>query len=601
MQALDLITTIQNLIVLSPLRNDQIVVPLNYSTDETEKIAANLQLLADKCQTPLKLVLMGEVKSGKSTLLNALAGGTVAPTDVTETTAAIMTITYGESAEAAIYTTAGNHTTGTPAEIFAILGEHQNDQDYFGGVDHVEVKLPLRPLKTMHIVDTPGLMTITTTNAARTENFFQQADVVLWVLNAHYLGQSDVNEELERVADMGKPIIGVLNRIDEMEGDTSKLVRYVKRELGIFLEDVFPLSAKQAFDAVQSQDMEGQQASGFTDLMHYLEHNVERHADVVQNESLVNSAKAILARELLLHQAILADVDSKLLLVRRSHEKMEQQSEYIKNKQECEVETWFNKDFLADKEQLLQQKIQQMSLTNMGSSTAELKRCIQEYFSEASIRAEIDAFLLRLDENVRNDWQERLHIVQEQVSDEYNEMLRSYHVQAQNILDKLPDASSTALSGAGQGAMAAGVFGGAMAAYTAWLGPAAAHVSIGAALGSVMPPLLLAGAVTGAVMGLVKYKNIRSGYTQMVAQSVDKIRRDVQAKVLPGIHTVINHVCTNVVEGCHQHALQENFEGHDEEEMSALRNQLEQYTKLLESHLSNQLVEVPSNALKPRR
>lgn len=585
MEALTYIKAVEELTALSPLRRENLQLNLSYDLAEVEKVTADLKLLEEKCQTPLKLVLMGEVKAGKSTLLNALAGGLVAPTDVTETTAAIMLITYGAEPEGVIYFTNGETTLGKPEEIFAILGTHQNDQDYFSHCDHVEIKLPLEPLKSLHIVDTPGLMTITATNAERTENYFQQSDVVLWVLNAHYLGQSDVNEELERVADMGKPIVGVLNRIDEMEGEPSKLVRYVKRELGIYLEDVFPLSAKLAFEAVMAQDEAGQRQSGFTDLAYYLEHNIERQADAVQNDSLINSTKAVLGKELLLHQAVLAEIDSKLLLLNRSYEKMQQQSEYIRNKQESQVDSWFNQDFLAAKEQLIQEKIQQISVMSMGASATNLKHTIQECFSEGAIRQEIDEFLQRLDDNVRSDWQNQLVVVTDQVAEEYEALLHRYHVQAQTIMDRLPDASKTALEGAGEGTIAAGVFGGALATYSAVLGPAAAHISIGSALGAVMPPLLIAGAVTGAVMGLVRYRNVKAGYAQMVAQAVNNIRTDVKSKILPGIRDAINGACDNMVVGVHDRLMKENFDGHTEEEVVALRTQLEQYTKLLEEKL----------------
>lgn len=586
MEALTYIKSIEELTVLSPLRREACKLKLSYSAKDVENVWTDLKLLESKCQTPLKLVLMGEVKAGKSTLLNALAGGAVAPTDVTETTAAIMIITYGQIPEGTIYFTNGESTTGKPEDIFLLLGEHQNDQDYFSHCDHVEIKLPLEPLKTLHIVDTPGLMTITSTNAERTENYFQQADVVLWVLNAHYLGQSDVNEELERVSDMGKPIVGVLNRIDELEGDATKLVRYVKRELGIYLEDVFPLSAKLAFESVMDQDGAGQEKAGFTALAHYLEHNIERHADTVQNDSLINSAKAVLGKEVLLHQAVLAEIDSKLLLLHRSYEKMQQQSDYIRNKQESQIQSWFGQEFLAAKEQLIQQKIQQISITNMRMSTHELKASIQECFSEAAIRQEIDEFLQRLDENVRSDWKNQLVVVTGQVAEEYDALLKRYHVQAQNIMDKLPDASKTALEGAGEGVMAAGVFGGTMAAYSAWLGPMAAHISIGSAMGAVLPPLLLAGAAAGAVMGLVRYKNVRAGYAQMAAQAINNIRMDVKAKILPGILQSIHEACNHMVDGSHDRLMKENFDGCTEEQVVILRTQLEQYVKLLEEKLN---------------
>ncbi len=586
MLAIDVIKNMQNIIKLSPLRTaNGSQAPVVYSKDELHGIESDLELLKAKCETVLKVVVLGEVKAGKSTLLNALAGGMVAPTDVTETTASIMTITYGEKAAASIHFVDNTSEAGTPEEVFAILDKHQNDQEYFKKCDHVEVQLHLDPLKKINIVDTPGLATITSANSQRTEKFFQQADVVLWVFNAHYLGQSDINAELEQVANMGKPIIGVINRIDEIEGEKEKLVRYLKRELGIYLQNVFPLSAKQAYTAVVNKDDQGLNDSGFSNLVNYLEHNIERQADKVQNESLISSANVVLGRELILHKKALADLDSKFLIVKRSHEKLKKQSDFIRHNQEGMIRNWFDQEFLTEKERAVQAQIRNISIFKVGSADALLKTSIENTFSGPAIKSEIDTFLIKLDEHIRNDWKERLNVVQNEVSDEYNDLLNNYHVQEQRILNQIPDIGQSTIDSASQGVVTGGVFGGAISAYAAWLGPAAAHISIGSALGAFMPPFLLAGVATGAVMGAVKYRKMRSSFGLVVAQTVDGIRKDVAAKVLPNILGIIKNTCDNVVENCHGILLKENFNGRSEEELQVLKVELEQHVKIVESSL----------------
>lgn len=54
----------------------------------------DLQVLRAKLEQPLHAAVIGEVKAGKSTLINAFAGGEISPTNATETTACIMKISY---------------------------------------------------------------------------------------------------------------------------------------------------------------------------------------------------------------------------------------------------------------------------------------------------------------------------------------------------------------------------------------------------------------------------------------------------------------------------------------------------------------------------
>lgn len=77
------ICNLQEMIAHSPL-NTIMHLP------EMLVLADDAATLEEKLYQPLRVAVLGEVKAGKSTLLNALAGGVIAPSDVTETTACIM-------------------------------------------------------------------------------------------------------------------------------------------------------------------------------------------------------------------------------------------------------------------------------------------------------------------------------------------------------------------------------------------------------------------------------------------------------------------------------------------------------------------------------
>ena len=88
----------------------------------------DLQVLRAKLEQPLHAAVIGEVKAGKSTLINAFAGGEISPTNATETTACIMKIAYSPEEKAVLHFSDGTAQEGTVAEIYELLEAHHGDQ-----------------------------------------------------------------------------------------------------------------------------------------------------------------------------------------------------------------------------------------------------------------------------------------------------------------------------------------------------------------------------------------------------------------------------------------------------------------------------------------
>ena len=74
--------------------------PIHPHPEIITKSLEYLETLKKKCSKNLHVVLMGEVKSGKSTLLNALVGEVVSPVGITETTATIINVFYMANCQA---------------------------------------------------------------------------------------------------------------------------------------------------------------------------------------------------------------------------------------------------------------------------------------------------------------------------------------------------------------------------------------------------------------------------------------------------------------------------------------------------------------------
>lgn len=504
--------------------------------DDLKKIDGDLQKLFSKVNKPLKIVVMGEVKSGKSTLLNTLAGGEVSPINVKEATASIIEIFHQQEKQGIIVRKNAASIIGTPLEIYECLSNHHGDQEFFSQVDCVQLGFPLANLRKLHIVDTPGLNSITTVNAERTEQYTQEADVVLWVFNGNHLGQADVEESLAQVARLGKPIIGVINRVDEVDTDPFRLVMFLEQQLGIYLQHLLPLSAYQAYEGIKNSDEHLLQESGFTDLLDYLKNNIERDSEQIHVESIISSTQALLRQDLSYHDSYQRNMNFILKQLQQNRAELEYHRDRIMEKMEHRLKQWLSSEFLKHEEIEISEEIKGMNLWAGKGFKETIEQKMKTHFSEKNIHSQMDEFITLLEQEFQEEWKKSIDAIEETMKNRIEKFAEQEgNLLANALKEVMPSGQSLAWEGAGKGAAIAGAWGTTIAAYVAWLGPAASTVSIGAAVGAIVPPLLIAGAVTGAVAKIIGYSNKKKKYQQELMGVIHAIKQNIVDKAYPKI------------------------------------------------------------------
>ena len=138
------------------------------------------------------------------------------------------------------------------------------------------------------------------------------------------------------------------------------------------------------------------------------------------------------------------------------------------------------------------------------------------------------------------------------------------------------------MSGIGEGVAVAGVAGAALASYSALLGPMSAYVSMGSALSATLPPLLLAGAAAGALIGVFNFKKEKSNYHRVVSEIVGKIRDSAKATAMPEILKRIDSASRNVSEGVQAQVTGAEFGGLKTEDVATIQAELNAYHAKLE-------------------
>ena len=114
-----------------------------------------------------RIVVLGELKRGKSTLINALLGEKLLPSDVNPCTALLTVLRYGMEKKVTVYFKDNNPPEELNFETFKEKytinpdeGKQleESNQLAFPNVHHAVVECPLKLLKKgIEIVDTPGL------------------------------------------------------------------------------------------------------------------------------------------------------------------------------------------------------------------------------------------------------------------------------------------------------------------------------------------------------------------------------------------------------------------------------------------------------------
>lgn len=181
--------------------------------------------------TPFLVVLLGPFSAGKSSLINALLNQpALLKTGVTPTTGQITILRYGDEVQR------------------------------IDAGDTVNLLAPAPLLKTVSMVDTPGLESIFKTHDEVTRKFLHRSDAVLLVMLATQAMTARMAEYLSTLKAYGKSVIIVLNQRDLLaEEDIPRLLDYVREKstdvLG-YTPEIWLTSARWAAEANAGEEFD---------------------------------------------------------------------------------------------------------------------------------------------------------------------------------------------------------------------------------------------------------------------------------------------------------------------------------------------------------
>jgi GTPase SAR1 family protein len=231
-------------------------------------------------QDAFRLMVVGEFKRGKSTLINALLGKDVLPARVAPCTAILTEVRYGEKPHAVLHY---NDSSKAPAEVgvdelrkYVVIEDGDDvDDDPSGRIrqspySRMEVYYPLPLCKNnVQIVDSPGL----NEHKTRTKialDFLSKADALVLVLSfQQFLSQSELafidNElkgrDLRHVFFVCNHYDVVADSPDDLEDIEKRFKKYLEPRVGTNAR-IFYVSARTALVAKKNGDRAALERSG---------------------------------------------------------------------------------------------------------------------------------------------------------------------------------------------------------------------------------------------------------------------------------------------------------------------------------------------------
>lgn len=185
---------------------------------------ATLQGFATRLSEPLRIAVAGMVKAGKSTLLNAIIGEEIAPTDTGECTRIVTWYRYGHTPRITLYPVDGVPRIlpfkRVDGRLVFVLGDARA-QD----VERLVVEWPSQSLREITLIDTPGIASLSGDVSARSTEFLtpadapSEADAIIYLMR--HMHASDLRFlESFRDTEAGRSgtvnALAVLSRADEI-------------------------------------------------------------------------------------------------------------------------------------------------------------------------------------------------------------------------------------------------------------------------------------------------------------------------------------------------------------------------------------------------
>jgi GTPase SAR1 family protein len=183
-----------------------------------KSLIKRVSVLQDKLKNKtFQLVILGQFKRGKTSLINSLFGENLLPTAIVPLTSVITIIKYGRKEKIIVSFLDGQKKEISRYSLCDYITELKNPMNK-KGVDQVTFEYPSAYLKSgVQIIDTPGVGSVYRHNTDVAYQFVPKADAGIFVVTADPPISNSELLFLKSIKDYLAKIVFVQNKIDQVE------------------------------------------------------------------------------------------------------------------------------------------------------------------------------------------------------------------------------------------------------------------------------------------------------------------------------------------------------------------------------------------------
>ena len=356
-----------------------VVADINSLQKENNK-AGNERLIAVREQlisNHFNLVVLGQFKRGKNTLINSLVGNEILPSSVVPLTSIVTILKFGNEVKCTIFLNDGTEQDVQLEEIHDYVTESGNPENRRGvKCACIEYPIPLLE-KGMQLVDTPGIGSTFLHNTETTYEFLDHLDAAVFLMSADVPISQVEKELLETIKSSTQKIFFVLNKVDNLiPKEIEEMSAYnnnVLKEMGFTVQEIWPISARKALEGKTSKDEELLLQSGLSDL-----------EDAIGNFLASEKGKIVLNTAISKLKRITLQIQSQIAIETKT---LTDSEEELENK----ISTFhkLNANLKKDKEDIaylikgetikLNKKVEEMLKDFEEPETARIRNCLQSF------------------------------------------------------------------------------------------------------------------------------------------------------------------------------------------------------------------------------
>jgi GTPase SAR1 family protein len=246
------------------------------SAEQREPLRRGRAELADSSYLVL---VVGEFKRGKSSLLNALIEQDMFPVDPDVATSTVCTLRWGDTPQAQVYFLpgTGDDEVAPPPKSIGLdeIPRYASEQGRAEGdppVAQIDITAPIAQLQSgLILVDTPGVGSLNPEHTAATSSFLPEADALLFVASAvQPLGTVEL-AFLARAYEVCPIVLTAVTKIDQAV-DWDEVLAQTRDKIAsvtglpVGEVDLVGVSARRKREGLKRQDQATIQESGFPAL-----------------------------------------------------------------------------------------------------------------------------------------------------------------------------------------------------------------------------------------------------------------------------------------------------------------------------------------------